>query len=184
MATFAPEREPAGKGGNVPEEFRKPGPEEPEMAPERVPEVGLDAGDAELNASAELEAEVLFQIAHYAEEYEAPASLADVAFEIEEKDSDVHHAMEEAVEKGTPKVEPAIKSLIDQGLIMETEFGGYVTTPDGDEMLQSSEVQSELGGTYESQKHHGNPADKGFDQELEPEPEEKVEETGIPFLTF
>lgn len=185
MATYAPDHEPQIPEDEIPEEFK-----EPETGPEKEPEVGLDSGDQGMEANADLEAEVLFQVAHYMEEYKAPASLSDVAFEIEEKDSDVHEAMMDAVKRGAPKVGPVLKSLIDQGLIMETEFGGYVTTPDGDEMLGESDTQSKLGSTYESSKHRGNPSDtagydiekaaEGGEGEVGEEPE-KVE-SGIPFL--
>lgn len=189
MATFAPDHEPEMIDKEPPEEFREPE-REPQMGPEKQPEIGLDGGDQGMEGSADLEAEVLFQVAHYSKEYKAPASLADIAFEIQEKDSDVHEAMMMAVEEGTPKVTPILKSLVEQGLIMETEFGGYITTPDGDEMVGTSEVQSGLGNTYESEKHKGNPADEGPSEddfgegseggESEKEPE-KVE-GGVPFL--
>jgi len=174
MATYAPDHEPNIPDEELPEEFK-----EPEVAPETQPEVGLDSGGAELGAGADedLEAEVLFQVAHYSKEYKAPASLADVAFEIQEKDSDVHKAMEMAVEEGTPLVTPILKSLVEQGLIMETEFGGYITTPDGDAMVKESDTQSKLGNTYESEKHKGIPEDEGSEEP------EKVE-AGVPFLTM
>jgi hypothetical protein len=184
MATYAPDHEP-NMGSEVPDEFKEPDTRAPELSmtsePDKTPEVGLDAGDTDLAAEADLEAEVLFQVGHYSEEYKAPASLADIAFEIQEKDTKVHEAMMKAVEEGTPKVEPVLKSLIEQGLVMETEFGGYITTPDGDEMLQTSEVQSDLGGTYESKKHRGDPTDTGAGDENETMETEKME-MGIPFL--
>ncbi len=171
----------------VPEEFKEPevGPEtEPEVSPEKGPEVGLDAGED----NADLEAEVLFQVAHYREEYKAPASLADIAFEIAETDPEIHEMMMDAVKEGTPIVGPVLKRLVDQGLIMETEFGGYITTPDGDEMVKGSEEN--LGNTYESEKHKGQPEDtagydiesaaEGESGESEKEPE-KVETSGVPF---
>lgn len=141
--------------------------------PEKAPEVGLDGGDVDI------EAEVLFQVAHYREEYGGPASLADIAFEIEEKDSEIHEAMMEAVKAGTPKVKPALKSLIDQGLVVETEYGGYITTSEGDKMVKEPETQAELGSTYESEKHKGQPDDEGSEEyDLDTE----KTEAGVPFL--
>jgi hypothetical protein len=146
-------------------------PKEPEMAPE----TGLEGGD-----DLDLEAEVLFQIAHYKEEYGGPASMADIAFEIQEKDSELHDAIMDAVKEGTPKVKPVVKSLIDQGLVVETEYGDYITTPDGDAMITTPETQSELGSTYESEKHKGNPADETSE---EYDLEEPKDESGVPFMT-
>jgi len=156
--------------------------EEPVEESVEVPEEGLDGG------SVDVEAEVLFQIAHYNEEYGSPASLGDVAFEVQEKDSDVHKAMEEAVKEGTPKVKPAIQSLLDQGLIVETEYGGYVTTPEGDKILGDPEVQGGLGNTYESEKNRGDPAGEGTAGEfgvpadVEEFDDEGKTEMGVPFL--
>jgi hypothetical protein len=184
MATFAPDHEPEVSDDEVPEEFREPEVEkEPETSSDKTPESGLDSGQTDSN----MEAEVLFQVAHYREEYKAPASLADIAFEIATTDPDLHEMMMDAVKEGTPLVGPVLKSLVDQGLIMETEFGGYVTTPDGDDMLKDTETQSKLGNTYESEKHKGQPEDTaGYDIEEaaeggEGEEPEKVE-SGVPFL--
>jgi hypothetical protein len=181
MATYAPDHEPESPG-EVPEEFKEP---PAEKEPEKEPEAGLDAG----GAGNDLEAEVLFQVAHYREEYKAPASLADIAFEIAETDPDLHDMVMDAVKEGTPIVGPILKSLVDQGLIMETEFGGYVTTPDGDAMLEGADTQSKLGSTYESDKHKGQPDDTaGYDIEQaaeggeDEEPPEEKKETGVPFL--
>jgi len=125
--------------------------EEPKE-PETAPETALDSGDLDI------EAEVLFQITHYKEEYGAPASVADIAFEIQEQDSELHDAIMDAVEEGTPKVKPAIKSLLDQGLIAETEYGGYVATPEGEKVVREPETQGAIGNTYESEKHNKDPS--------------------------
>jgi len=190
MATYAPEHEPIPES-DIPEEFKEPETTEPEISPEKAPEAGLDSGG--MGGDSDMEAEVLFQVAHYREEYKAPASLADVAFEIAETDPEIHEMMMDAVKEGTPIVGPVLKRLVDQGLIMETEFGGYITTPDGDEMLKGSEEN--LGNTYESEKHKGQPEDTaGYDiedaaegGEAEPpeEPtEEKKGEGGVPFMSM
>lgn len=168
-------------------------PEEPKE-PENAPEAGLEGGDMDL------EAEVLFQVSHYSKEYGAPASVADIAFEIVEKDSEVHEAMMDAVYEGTPKVKPILKQLVDEGLIIETEFGGYVTTPEGDAVVTEPETQEKLGDTYESEKHKGNPADESSepyeldspkmptDEEIEefeiPAEDKNKKEGGVPFLTM
>lgn len=148
------------------------------------PEQGLDTGDG----STDLEAEVLFQVAHYVDEYGGPASLADVAFEIQEKDTDVHKAMEKAVKAGIPKVEPVIKSLLEEGFIVETEYGGYVTTPEGDKIIGEPEVEKELGNTYESKKNKGNPEGEGeadeFGVPADVAEDEGKDESGVPFLTM
>ena len=126
-------------------------PVEPETAPNEkaMDTEGLD-----------LEAEVLFQVAHYKEEYGAPASVADIAFEIQEQDSELHDAIMDAVKEGTPKVKPVLKSLVDQGLIVETEYGGYIATEEGEKMVREPETQAGLGNTYESEKHNKDPADE------------------------
>jgi DNA-binding PadR family transcriptional regulator len=151
---------------------------EPVEEPETAPETALDSGELDI------EAEVLFQVAHYKEEYGGPASMADIAFEIQEKDSELHDAIMDAVKEGTTKVKPALKSLVDQGLIVETEYGGYVATEEGEKMVREPETQAELGDTYESEKHKGNPADETSEEyELEPSDEDKdKDEMGVPFL--
>ena len=159
--------------------------EEPEMGKEKPSEPVEKAGK-----EGEVEAEVLFQVSHYNKEYGSPASLGDIAFEVQEKDSKVHEAMEKAVKEGTPKVEPAIKTLLDEGLIVETEYGGYVTTPEGDAMIEEPEVQKDLGGTFESNKNRGNPEGEGVADEFGVPPdtqeddEEEKSEAGVPFLTM
>jgi len=160
--------------------------EEPEVEVMNKP---AEAPEGEVDSSkTDIEAEVLFQVAHYVDEYGGPASLADVAFEIQEKDTDVHKALEKAVKEGTPKVKPAIKSLLDQGLKVETEYGGYITTEEGDKMLGEPEVQGELGDTYESDKNQGDPAGEGEAGELgvpadvEEFDTEGKDEMGVPFL--
>lgn len=163
--------------------------EEPSSEP--IEEPFSDDNVTDDNGSVDVEAEVLFQIAHYVDEYGGPASLADVAFEVQEKDTDVHKALEEAVEKGIPKVKPAVESLLSQGLIVETEYGGYITTDEGDAVVKEPEVQSELGTTYESKKNKGNPEGEGIAddlgvppdvEEFDTEEEEPKSEMGVPFL--
>lgn len=162
-----------------------------EVEPSEVPEQGLDSG-ASTEGGVDVEAEILFQVAHYTDEYGGPASLADIAFEIQEKNTDVHKAMEKAVKAGIPKVEPAVKSLLEQGLIVETEYGGYITTPEGDKML--GDVQGELGNTYESDKNKGNPEGEGeadefgvpsdVEGDVEEFDDEGKDESGVPFMTI
>jgi hypothetical protein len=159
---------------------------------EEIEEVGVEVEEPEVEkkkpspevADADVEAEVLFQVSHYNKEYGSPASLGDIAFEVQEKDSKVHEAMEKAVKEGTPKVEPAVKTLLDEGLIVETEYGGYVTTPQGDAMIEEPEVQEDLGGTFESKKNKGNPEGEGVagDLGIPADVEEDKSEMGVPFL--
>lgn len=125
----------------------------------------------------ELEAEVLFQVSHYMEEYKAPASLTDIAFEIGAETEEEHQVLMDAVAKGKPKVEPVLKQLVEEGYIVETEYGGYITTQEGDALIQEPETQADLGSTYESEKHKGNPADVPPE-----EPAEDKTEMGVPFL--
>jgi len=148
---------------------------EPEMTPETAPETALDSGELDL------EAEVLFQVAHYKEEYGAPASVADIAFEIQEQDSELHDAIMDAVKEGTSKVKPVLKSLVDQGLIVETEYGGYIATEEGEKMVREPETQAGLGNTYESKKHNKDPADE-TSEEYDLESDKDKDEAGVPFL--
>jgi hypothetical protein len=154
------------------------GAEIPSVEPVEEPVEAVGDGPVEAPETEDqsaLEAEVLFQVSHYLSEYGAPASLADIAFEIAAKDDKLHEAVMKAVEEGTPKVEPVLKGLIEQGLVLETEYGGYVTSPEGDKLIQEPEVQGELGSTYESDKHGGQP-------DVEEVDVEEKDETGVPFL--
>jgi len=123
-----------------------------------------------------LEAEVLFQVSHYLSEYDAPASLADIAFEIGCEDDGLHEAMMAAIEKGMRKVKPIMKQSEEEGFIIQTEFGGFITTTEGDKLIQEPGVQDELGSTYESAKHGGQPDVEEVDVE------EPKDESGVPFL--
>ena len=174
---------------------------EVEMDAEPIEEIEVDEFDVEEpdqtfsddnitddnGSNTDLEAEVLFQVAHYVDEYGGPASLADVAFEIQEKNTDVHKAMEKAVKAGIPKVEPVIKMLLEEGLIVETEYGGYVTTPEGDKIVQEPQEQEKSLGTYESDKNNGNPEGEGEADEFGvPEDvaeDEGKDEAGVPFIS-
>jgi hypothetical protein len=120
-------------------------------------------------------AETLFNIAHYNEEYESAASLADIAFELTEVDKKVHRAVTETWKEGAEIAETALSSLEEEGHIEKCDCGGWKITPAGEEWLD--EHLDKLGHTFESEEHAGQVSpDEDSEMDIEDEDEDEGEE--------
>lgn len=93
--------------------------------------------------------ETLFNVAHYNKEYEGPASLADVAFELAEPDTYVHESLTQSWKMGADLAQTMIDRGISEGFVKPGTEGGFVITEEGRAFI--SESSSKLGNTYESE---------------------------------
>lgn len=72
----------------------------------------------------------LCEVAHYTTEYEAPASKADIAYELG-KTPRTEPCIVGAVNRGSRIVDRNLPGLLRRGLVKKTKYGGFVLSARG-----------------------------------------------------